>query len=156
MLTQARLKTLVSYDPDTGIFIHLSGRNKGKQAGGLDNSTGYLQLWLDNKKYRLHTLAWLYVTGSYPLNIIDHKNRIKTDNRFHNLRDTTHSINNRNISLETKTTSGMSGVFWDKKRQKWNVKVNVDGKRVFARYYDSLEEAKAIRLSLIELHKDIK
>lgn len=156
LLNQLTLKTLLHYNPYTGVFTHLSGRNKGKSAGGIDNSTGYLQLWVEGKKYRLHTLAWLYITGSFPEGIIDHKNRVKTDNRFSNLRDTTHSINNLNKGITSSNTSGVSGVSWDKNRNRWNVKIYANGKRLFCRYFKTLEEATRIRLQLQDTYKDLR
>jgi HNH endonuclease len=46
--------------------------------------------------YRAGRLAWLYMTGEWPKNQIDHINRDKADNRFCNLRDVTQTENMRN------------------------------------------------------------
>jgi hypothetical protein len=98
--TQQRLKELFHYDPDTGVFIRLvrtSNRIKvGDIAGSLDNH-GHLVISVFDSKYLAHRLAWLYMTGEWPTNQIDHKNTIRDDNRWENLREATHSINTQNL-----------------------------------------------------------
>ncbi|MFW4291481.1 HNH endonuclease [Salmonella enterica subsp. enterica serovar Paratyphi C] len=46
---------------------------------------GYIRIYINKKWYLAHRLAWLYVTGKWPINVIDHINRNKADNRFINL-----------------------------------------------------------------------
>lgn len=98
LLNQLQLKELLSYDPDIGVFTWKikSGRcSAGSVAGGVDYS-GYVDIRLRGKKYRAHRLAWLYMTGAFPNNIVDHIDRCKCNNKWHNLRDVTHSQNNMN------------------------------------------------------------
>src|SRR5690606_8595946 len=92
ILTQKRLRELVSYCPDTGIF-HDS--ISGKQISGYD-SKGYRRLWLDGRNYMMHRLAWLYVYGRWPRAMIDHINGDPRDNRIVNLRDVTNAVNQQN------------------------------------------------------------
>ena len=99
-LTQDELKALVSYDPETGVFVrHVYPVNTkhrmGMQIGGAD-SYGYLRAKINRRIYKLHHLAWLYVYGEWPSSEIDHINRIKTDNRISNLRLATRSEQVRN------------------------------------------------------------
>ena len=88
MITLQRLKELVSYDPETGIFTRKeSSTNRvktGSEVGWLDVSTGYVRIMLDRKTYRAHRLAWYYMTGD-DVQFIDHINRDRSDNRFSNL-----------------------------------------------------------------------
>ena len=99
ILTQERLKELLHYEPETGIFTRLkrtSNRIKiGDVAGGL-NGGGYIQIRLFGKLQQAHRLAWLYMTGSMPEHEIDHKNSDKSDNCWSNLRDVTHQQNSHN------------------------------------------------------------
>ncbi len=88
-ITHAELINLYRYDPETGL---LYGKRKETPVGSL-NTEGYVKVKIRNKLYSLHRLAWFYVTGEWPKNIIDHKNRVKYDNRFSNLRDVTHIEN---------------------------------------------------------------
>lgn len=83
-LTQEYLKSRVNYNPYTGVFtwisrIKYSNIKIGSSIGSID-SHGYLATTICNKFYRLHRLAWLYMTGNFPENEIDHINGIKTDN----------------------------------------------------------------------------
>jgi len=99
MLTQARLKELLSYDPETGNFVRLvSASNSvrvGDIAGTLD-SRGYIRINVLYKSYLAHRLAFLYVTGKLPKQQIDHIDGNKVNNIFANLRDVNYSINNQN------------------------------------------------------------
>lgn len=147
-LTQARLKELVSYDPDTGIFIWIKKANRniltGSVAGSV-NSQGYWRIQIDQKSYRAHKLAWLYIFGEFPNGILDHKNRDKLDNRISNLRSVSSSINNQNCKIRKNNTSGSTGVHLDKSRQKWVSYVNIDSKHKHIGYFNTIEEAIAAR-----------
>lgn len=99
-LTQERLKQLMSYDPDTGVFTALVDRGSrvrvGDVVGGINKQKGYIQMWVGGKIYRGHTLAVLYMTGDFPIYEVDHINQIKYDNRWNNLRDVPHIVNMNN------------------------------------------------------------
>lgn len=82
------------YNPLTGDLYHRSGPAKGKKAGTLRK--GYLEIKFKGKDYKAHRVVWLWVTGKFPCHTIDHINRIRSDNRFSNLRDVPQSVNNRN------------------------------------------------------------
>lgn len=73
--------------------------------------------------------------------LIDHINRNGLDNRKANLRMATNSQNNANKSLQSNNTSGYKGVCWDKSRKKWIVQIKLNGKRVFYKRYEDLNEA---------------
>jgi hypothetical protein len=92
------------------------------------------------------SLAWLYMTGSWPSSgEIDHKNNDPSDNRWVNLREANRSQQGVNTRLRTDNTSGSRGVCWDKKARKWMAYVNLHGKQFFCGYFDTIEEAKAAR-----------
>ena len=84
MLTQERLKELLHYDEETGLFTRktrVASRMKGTISGARHNK-GYVQIMIDGDNYLAHRLAWFYVYGEWPKNQIDHINRIKTDNKI--------------------------------------------------------------------------
>lgn len=90
MLTQSRLKELLHYDPDIGVFTWLVAACGGGSAGdvaGSPNVKGHLSVSIDGKSYRSHRLAWLYMTGGFPVDRLVRVNGVKIDNRFSNLRE---------------------------------------------------------------------
>ena len=105
MITQERLKELVVYDPETGVFTSTPTRlpRRGTRASALGNVNrkGYAQHAVDGVRYSLQRMAFIYMTGDYPKPPyeIDHINGIKTDNRWCNLQVVTHrdNMNNPNV-----------------------------------------------------------
>ena len=129
MLTQERLKELLSYDPETGVFRWLthSGRaTSGDKAGSL--SKGYLYISVDKQKYLAHRLAWLYINGSWPTKDIDHRDTDSSNNRFFNLREATKPENLRNVGLRSHNASGFKGVHFNKAAGKFQAGARLNGK----------------------------
>jgi len=87
MLTQKRLREVVHYDPKTGIFTRARGKRKGQFGGTAHDARGFLKMSIDNKRYLLHHLAWLWMTGALPQSNIEHINGDRRDNRWVNLRE---------------------------------------------------------------------
>lgn len=150
-LTQGRLKEVLHYDPDTGIFTWLDGYQPprsatGSKAGGL-NRAGYTRIGVDGTRYLAHRLAVLYMTGRLPTLEVDHINGVRDDNRWSNLRECTHAQNHQNrgrpapSERAAERASGRIGVTWHKLRQKWRASVSVAGKQVHAGLFDTPEEA---------------
>lgn len=130
MLTLARLKEVLHYDPEAGIFTWLvklgPGRDlTGTVAGSKQNKSGHLQVCIDGKKYLLHRLAWLYVTGKWPVNWIDHENRTAGDNRFVNLREATPTQNSANKVMAKSNRSGFKGVTFKTSTSKWQARISL-------------------------------
>lgn len=146
MLTQERLKQLVSYNPETGLFSWLTPR-KGvtmlKECGRINNH-GYREIGIDRKLYRANRLVFLYVTGEFPDKDIDHINRIKHDDRWDNLRLATRSQNSSNSPLKKSNTSGFKGVVWDTDRNKWRVQIRISGKKTTLGRFDCYEKAVSV------------
>ena len=119
-LTQNRLKELLHYDPETGIFtwrVSRRGAKSGSVAGVHDN--GYIRIKIDYELYLAHRLTFLYMEGYFPEYHVDHKNRIRDDNRWSNLRHVSRQCNQRNASIAKDNTSGITGVCWHKNNKKW-------------------------------------
>jgi len=98
VLTRERLIDLMEYDPETGVFrwrvTRCSTARKGDVVGSAHG--GYLRVRIDGKNQYLQRLAWLYMTGSWPTKMVDHKNGVGTDNRWGNLRDLGNAKNKQN------------------------------------------------------------
>lgn len=148
MLTQKQLKEILFYCPVTGVFTWIkrnkySNKSLSDIAGHKSKKTGYVSITIDRKFNVAHRLAWLYITGSYPKNCIDHINGIKHDNSFENLRDVDHATNHRNRKKHKTNTSGISGVTFD--QGKWVVRFSQNKIRHYFGRYDTVDEAIKVR-----------
>ena len=155
MITQCELKEVLDYNPDTGVFTWkntVSNRAViGSVAGNKDNH-GYICIKINRKPYQLHRLAYLYMTGNFPENLIDHINHIKDDNRWTNLRDATYSQNMSNIVKYKTNTSGYKGVGWSKTAKKWRAQISYMHKDIYIGSYNTPQEAsEAYKKKAIEL-----
>lgn len=156
MLTAERLREILSYDKETGIFkwrVCLSNRAQvGAVAGNPSKRDGYIKIGVDGKIYMGHRLVWLYVTGEWPRNLIDHINCNGSDNRFANLREATHSQNLANLRKPSANTSGHKGVSWDKFKNKWVARAKVNGRQYVFGYFVKIEDAvECHRRNVLEL-----
>lgn len=143
LLTQEKMKSVIRYNPDTGIFIWLVGNNKRKAgdiAGGI-GAAGYWMIGVSGKRYYAHMLAWLYMTGEFPTVGIDHKDRCKTNNKWDNLRLATKAQNSANTEIMSTNKSGYKGVSWHRDLYKWQVHIRINGKSKYLGVYTSKEEA---------------
>ena len=139
LITQSKLQSLFIYDKDTGIF---TWKHSGIKAGNTDKVTGYHKIGIDNKQYKAHRLAWIYMYDAVPNNI-DHINHIKIDNRICNLRDVTHTQNNRNLIISKVNTSGVIGV--KKRGTSFIAEIQVDNKKIYLGSFKNIEDAKEAR-----------
>lgn len=123
MITQEKLHQMFTYSD--GNLIHRYTVQGGKQAGaiaGSPHNAGYRQISINRKKYLIHRLVWLYHYGEMP-DQIDHINGMRSDNRIENLRECSYSQNHGNRRKQSNNTSGMKGVFLDKRDGFWMVYV---------------------------------
>lgn len=151
-ITQDRLKELLHYDPETGLFTHTKSRGR-KQAGGIagTKSGGYIQVGLDYAQYRAHRLAWLYMTGKFPEYDVDHINGKRDDNRWCNLREATRTENMQNLREATSASgSGLLGAFSG--RNRWRSQIRVGGKQLNLGTFDTAEEAHAAYVEAKRIH----
>ncbi len=151
MVTQERLKELLNYDPETGLFTNKTTRGNrakiGEVAGGLD-SDGYITICVDYRRYKAHILAFLYMEGYMPEHEVDHKKGIRTDNRWKELRHVSKSCNHQNLCINKNNTSGFPGVCrTTNKNIKWRTEIGVNNKRVYLGSYDTPLEAALVRLT---------
>jgi hypothetical protein len=143
-LTQARLKEILNYDPETGVFTWRVSTNKkikiDSVAGSRENR-GYIIIQFEGKSYKAHRLAWLYINGTLSEKQIDHKDRNKSNNAITNLREATYSENQQNVSRARKSnlTSNTLGVSWDKKANKWRAQIHIPDKTINLGVYESKE-----------------
>jgi len=149
MLTQAELKEILNYDLDTEVWTWKVDRSikvkAGDRAGTIDPTTGYRKIGINGKKYQSSRLAYFYMTGKWPEHTMDHKNRIRDDDRWCNLKPATKTEQQRNRGMQKNNNSGHTGVSWHKPTKKWMAQIKVDKKRIHLGLFDNLEEAVAFR-----------
>lgn len=146
MLTQEQLKQKLNYDPFTGLFTWKTGKYSGRIAGtvvGHLPDGGYIRIKINKKSYMAHRLAWLYVYGEFPTQLLDHKNRNRIDNRISNLREASDALNSKNQSLYKNNVSGFHGV--TKHGNRWRARINVNGVKLHLGVFDTIEEAAECR-----------
>ena len=139
------MRDLINYDPETGILTWKvrQGRAQAGQTAGTTRHDGYITIKVNGKKRYAHRLAWYLVTGSWPKGEIDHINHDTSDNRWENLRDVSKAENGfHRAGLQSNNTSGVTGVGWHKRRQKWYAWVRTTHLGVF----DNFDDAVAARV----------
>jgi len=147
ILTQARLKEVLHYNPGTGKFTWILSRgrvSKGHSPSHI-SSGGYLKVKVDGVLYSQHRLAILYMTGCFPVDEVDHINHIRADNRWSNIRPVTRSENKRNSTIRKDNSSGNVGVLWYPKYKKWSATICSGGRRVFLGYHETIAAAISAR-----------
>jgi hypothetical protein len=141
-LTQARLKELLHYDPETGLFYWLVSRgNKLVKVGdvaGYRMKNGYRCISVGGVRDYAHRWAFLYMTGKMPPGHVDHADGDQGNDSWANLRAATVSQNIGNAKMPCNNPSGFKGVH--PFRNKWRARlVN----RHLGVFDDPVEAAKA-------------
>jgi len=140
MLTIQRIKSLLHYNPETGEFTWLerkpsdfkanwicyawNARFSGKPAGTVNH--GYISIWIDGKGRQAHRLAFLFMTGSVPP-MVDHRDRVKTNNAWDNLRCASMKHNRANTNVRRGNTSGFKGVSFHRREGKYRARIGISG-----------------------------
>ncbi len=129
-ITQFLLKSLLHYDPLTGVFTRLVSGSSAVKVGdiaGATNLSGYIQIRTCGKVYLAHRLAWLYMTGEWPKDKVDHRDGVGTNNAWSNLREATDALNRQNMrGAKSDSKTGILGV--SVKRGRFRARISTDGK----------------------------
>ena len=147
MLTREELYSQLDYCSETGIFrwrISNSPRVRVGDIAGHLHISGYVRIRVNGRLYPAQRLAWLYVVGKWPAGLMDHKDLNKSNNRFENLREATHSQNRINTPMSS--VSGFRGICRSDRKLsgvKWRAWITVDKCRHHLGYYATPEKAAA-------------
>jgi hypothetical protein len=146
----------LSYDPLSGnlhwIISPRAGITSGSVAGSI-GSHGYVTIKFKGKTYRAHQLIWELHYGCCATGEIDHKNRIKHDNRIDNLRIASDRQNKANRKVRSDSMSGKKGVRKSRTHGKWIARIRVDGLDRHIGTFDTPEKAaSAYMAELKKLH----
>ena len=139
-LTLQRLYEVLFYEPSTGVFTWKAKSGDkvvvGSEAGYLTNR-GYRTICIDKTTHYAHRLAYFYMTGEVP-NVIDHRNRDKTDNRWENLMNTD-KYGNEGNRIGKGVRQHPSG--------RWSARIKRDAKDFNLGRFDTQEEARQAYLA---------
>lgn len=131
-LTAQRLREVLDYDRDTGVFTWRVTRTFTALVGtvaGRVNPRGYVSIKIDGVTHLAHRLAWLHVHGSWPTATVDHRDTDKTNNRFLNLRDVVQRVNGENLRVANRDSkTGLLGVCFNKKAGKYQAAIKSHGR----------------------------
>lgn len=150
------LRQLIHYDKITGKMVwrarpvDMFGATKawkawntrysGKEAFTHTMGNGYRRGSIFCTNYLAHRVIWAICTGSWPVETIDHKNGNPSDNRWDNLRAATHAQNQQNKGL-VKSSSGVKGVCWNPRRNKWLAQIQANNRSIFLGHFDTKDDA---------------
>lgn len=152
LMSVGDIRDLIDYNPETGVLT-AKANFSGRQAGSVIGSQtwqGYYAFSLFGKKCFAHRLAWLLHYGEWPSQPIDHINGIKTDNSIRNLRLCSLSQNQFNKPTQKNNTTGVKGVYWNKRDKRYVASVQFNGKKYSAGHHKDIDSAKEAVMKLRE------
>jgi len=145
MLTQERLKELLHYDQKTGVFTWRDARNGRVKIGSIAGTVqkkGYRQIEIDGKGHKESRLAWLYMTGEWPPEQVDHEDTNRANNAWSNLRLATNKTNAQNKrKAQSNNATGVLGVGQRPSRGGFRARITVDGKTINLGRFNTEEAA---------------
>lgn len=147
--TFTEIRARLRYERESGRFFSV---RTGKEITGSRNTDGYIQICVQRRHYMASRLAWLYVTGKWPEKEIDHRNRVRDDNRFDNLREASRSRNVMNSRKRSDNTSGAKGVTWSAQHSKWRARCTVDQRVHDLGLHSTIDEASAAYRAFARVH----
>lgn len=157
-LTQELVQKLINYDPITGT---LSWKERGEEmfpnkgtmaswnarCAGMEISfvggSGYIETSILDVGALGHRLAFLHYHGYLP-EMIDHKNRVRTDNRICNLRPSSKSTNSCNSKIRSDNKTGVKGVGMHKQSGKYRARITINRIKYNLGLFDTVDEARII------------
>lgn len=163
-LSYAQVSALLKYDSETGKLFWLprtaemfsgtsfrggaevkaktwNNRYAGKETFNGRHPNGYKCGAILGHGYLTHRVIWLFETGSWPADQLDHINGDRTDNRMENLREVSNAENARNMSISVRNKSGIPGVFWEAQRRKWIANIGENGRTKHLGSFDEFDLA---------------
>lgn len=147
MITAERLRELLDYDPETGLFRWKrsgKGRNKDLSAGTKCNTSSgcRIVIGIDGRRYYASVLAFLWMAGSLPVKLIDHIDRDGLNNKWSNLREANKASNAWNARKTKRTSaSGFIGVSRKNESERWVAQIRNNGPSIRLGTFDTPEEA---------------
>lgn len=150
LMSADKVRDLLHYDPDTGVFIWKVGRQCTRGIGSVAGTVcnGYWSITINGLQWKAHRLAWLWMHGEFPPNgmQVDHINGARLDNRISNLRAVTQFGNMQNLRcVRRETRAGLLGV--GPAGKKWAAQITTAGERQYLGTFSTPEQAHAAYLT---------
>lgn len=139
------LKEILRYSPKSGKLFWLVSRGRvvAGQEAGHKTANGYVVVNVGGRSHKGHRIAWALMTGEWPTERIDHKDRNGQNNRWSNLRLASHSQNIANSRRRRDNTSGIRGVY--SFQGKWMVIITHEGVRYYLGLFKKKRDAAQAR-----------
>ena len=154
--SQEQLRELLHYVPETGeLFWKERPRSMfksdrawkswntkyaGKPAFTSITDAGYRQGSINDQNLLAHRVIWKWMTDEEPT-LVDHDHGVRHDNRWKHLRSVDATGNCQNAALSKNNTSGVVGVSYSTRRDRWEAFIWLNRRKKFLGYFDDLEAA---------------
>jgi hypothetical protein len=136
-ISASTLRDVLEYKPEIGAFV---GRLDRQRKGSIDKKTGGWVITIQQVKYRANRLAWLYMTGEHSNLDIEFIDNNPLNLKWNNLREATSSERACNSKISSKNTTGIKGLSFSVKRDRWVATIEKDGKQKSATFRPELKE----------------
>jgi hypothetical protein len=147
-ISHEEVRMFFHYDSETGVMKRTFKPDRwgnilphNKIISYIDRKSGYIICNFKGVVYKVHRLACLYMTGSFPAGEVDHINGDRLDNRWENIRVVTRNENRRNIGVRKDNSSGYPGVDFHNVVGKFQARININGERKRLGFFETKEEA---------------
>ncbi|KAA0995497.1 HNH endonuclease [Pseudomonas sp. ANT_J12] len=147
------LREMIAYDPLTGLFtwkVDHCRRQAGDPAGS-KKPDGYIYLKLLGQTYGAHRVAWMLVTGDWPVVAVDHRDGVRSNNEWENLRLATRAQNSANVP--PRGASGLKGATFNKREQRWKAQICIRGKQTCLGTFHTAEQAHAAYIAAADRYQ---
>ena len=159
MISQQELQERLSYDPKSGLLtwkVRPENTFKTKRDWASWNakfsnkpaftaiSNGYRVGTINNVGLRAVRVIYTLMTGTEP-EMIDHIDGNRSNDSWVNLRSVSAAENLKNMKKYKTNKSGVTGVSWDKTKNKWKATIGHNGKSINLGRFDCLNDAISAR-----------
>lgn len=150
----SEIRRLLSYNPVSGLFRwnFTRSRTLAGTIAGTKKKGGWINISVNKKTHQAHRLAFVMMTGAFPAFEVDHKDCNPANNKWNNLRPATSAQNNWNSRIRKDNSTGVKGVSFIKRFNKYRATLKANGKLVFSRYCDTITEAASAVSKARSLH----
>jgi hypothetical protein len=130
---------------DPALSKHWRSRWANKEAFFYIGNRGYLKGTINGRTLMAHRVIWAMVYNEWPSGDMDHIDHCRTNNKLENLRLVSKFENMKNQSMAKNNTTGVTGVYWSPRDQKWLAQIRVNKKQIYLGIFSEFNKAVQIR-----------